>query len=57
MAKGRKTEVEYLNGYVVEKGKELGIPTPVNQAVLDLTRRVEAGEIEPSPDLVWAIME
>ena len=46
--KGRKTEVEYLNGYVVKKGEELGIDAPVNRAVLELTKRVEAGELEPS---------
>ena len=46
--KGRKTEVEYLNGYVVRKGEELGIEAPVNRAVLELTKRVEAGELEPS---------
>ena len=46
--KGRKTEVEHLNGYVVRKGLEVGVPTPVNESVVALTRRVEAGELEPS---------
>ena len=46
--KGRKTEVEELNGLVVRKGRELGIPTPVNQSVVDVTKRVEAGELAPS---------
>ncbi len=48
MMKGRKTEVEFLNGYVVRKGKEVGIPTPVNEAVVEVTKRVEAGQLEPS---------
>ena len=46
--KRRKTEVEHLNGYVVRKGKELSIPTPVNEAVVELTKRVESGELAPS---------
>ena len=46
--KGRKTEVEELNGLVVRKGKELGIPTPVNQSVVEVTKRVEAGELAPA---------
>jgi 2-dehydropantoate 2-reductase len=46
--KGRKTEVDELNGYVVNKGRQVGVPTPVNQAVVALTKRVEAGELEPS---------
>ena len=46
--KGRKTEVEFLNGLVVRHGADIGIPTPVNQAVLDLTKRVESGELTQS---------
>ena len=48
LLKGRATEVEYLNGYVVRKGQQVGVPTPVNQAIVDLTRRVDSGEIEAS---------
>lgn len=32
--KGRRTEVDSLNGYVVRKGQELGIDTPANQELL-----------------------
>jgi 2-dehydropantoate 2-reductase len=46
--KGRRTEIEQLNGYVVRKGRQAGIPTPVNQAIVALTKRVEAGELEAS---------
>ena len=28
MVKGRRTEIEFLNGFVVNKGKEVGISTP-----------------------------
>jgi len=31
---GREIEVESLNGYIVALGKQLGIPTPVNEAVV-----------------------
>lgn len=30
---GRQTEIAYLNGYIVQKGRELGIPTPVNEVM------------------------
>jgi 2-dehydropantoate 2-reductase len=53
--KGRKTEVEYLNGLVVRRGAEVRVPTPVNQAVVDLTARVEAGELDPSVSNVGLI--
>ena len=29
----RPTEIDYLNGFIVKKGRELGIPTPVNEAL------------------------
>jgi ketopantoate reductase len=45
--KRRLTEVDYLNGVVVEKGRELGVPTPMNIAVVELMHQLEAGEIEP----------
>ena len=38
---GRKTEVEMFAGRMVEMGREAGIPTPLNQALLDAIRAVE----------------
>jgi 2-dehydropantoate 2-reductase len=43
--KGRRTEVDYLNGYVVRKGREVGVPTPMNEAVVAVTHRLEAGDL------------
>jgi 2-dehydropantoate 2-reductase len=34
LARGKKSEIEHLNGYVVRRGKELGVPAAVNRAVL-----------------------
>jgi 2-dehydropantoate 2-reductase len=47
MVKGRRTEIEFLNGLVVGKGKELGVSTPANAALTDIVKRVEKGEIKP----------
>lgn len=47
VSKGRKTEVDLLNGYVVRRGEEVEVPTPVNEQVVRVTNRVEAGELEP----------
>lgn len=35
------TEVEYMNGYIVKKGKEYNIPTPANDAIYNLAKIVE----------------
>jgi len=42
-------KIEFLNGEVVRKGRENGVPTPMNQALVDLTLRIERGEIAPDP--------
>ena len=47
--KGRRSEVEYLNGLVVAKGREARVPTPFNEAVMTLTKRIEPGEMKPGP--------
>ena len=49
MAKGRRTEIDFLNGLVVEKGREAGIPTPANEGIVAAVRKVERGETAQSP--------
>ena len=47
--KRRRTEIEYLNGEIVRRGSELGIPTPANALVVDLVQRLERGELARDP--------
>jgi len=49
MVKGRRTEIEYLNGFVCRKGDEIGLPTPANAALTDIVKRVERGALQPDP--------
>jgi 2-dehydropantoate 2-reductase len=42
---GRRTEIDHLNGYLVRRGSELGIRTPVNEAVCALIKTIT----EPAP--------
>jgi 2-dehydropantoate 2-reductase len=37
----RTTEIDYLNGEVVEWGKKVGVPTPLNAKIVELIHRVE----------------
>ena len=41
LARGKKTEIDHLNGYVVRRGEALGIPTPANRALWALVKLVE----------------
>jgi 2-dehydropantoate 2-reductase len=49
MVKGRRTEIDFLNGLIVRKGNEIGLPTPANAALTDIVKRVEKGELKPDP--------
>ena len=43
MARGKRSEIDHLNGTVARRGAALGVPTPVNQALHALVKLVEAG--------------
>jgi 2-dehydropantoate 2-reductase len=50
--KGRPTEIDYMNGHVVKKGGELGIPTPLSAEMVRLVKDVEHGKRRPDPQAV-----
>ncbi|MCH8283927.1 MAG: hypothetical protein IIC20_05050 [Chloroflexi bacterium] len=56
MRRGRKTEVDSFSGYVVAKGREIGIPTPVNQAVYRLVLEIEAGRLQSGPEHLQTLL-
>jgi 2-dehydropantoate 2-reductase len=41
LARGKRTEIDALNGYVARRGAELGVPAPVNQTLHALVKLVE----------------
>ncbi|HZF79448.1 MAG TPA: 2-dehydropantoate 2-reductase [Rubrivivax sp.] len=43
MARGKPSEIDHLNGFIARRGRELGIPTPTNQALYALVKLVESG--------------
>lgn len=47
--KNRKSEVENINGWVVEEQLKLGKAAPVNAAVVEISERIKRGEVEPGP--------
>jgi 2-dehydropantoate 2-reductase len=50
LERGALTEVDVIDGAVVEKGREQGIPTPLHKRVTELIHASERGERTPSPD-------
>ncbi len=49
VVKGRRTEIDWINGLIARKGDEAGIRTPANQVLTAIVKRVERGELEPDP--------
>jgi 2-dehydropantoate 2-reductase len=50
VAKGRRTEIDYMNGHVVEQGRKAGVPTPVSGSVVALVREIDARARRPAPE-------
>ena len=42
LARGKKTEIDYLNGYIARRGAALGVPVPVNRTLHTLVKLLEA---------------
>jgi 2-dehydropantoate 2-reductase len=41
IARGKPTEIDSLNGFLVRRGAEMGVPTPVNQTLHSLVKLLE----------------
>jgi 2-dehydropantoate 2-reductase len=47
--KGRRPEIDYLNGYVIREGDRYGIETPASDVVTRLVHDLAAGRIGQDP--------
>jgi 2-dehydropantoate 2-reductase len=57
--KGRRTEINYLNGYVSEQGRQVGVKTPFNDKIVELVNAPGVGLLKPDPknlDPLWALV-
>ncbi len=41
LARGKATEIDYLNGYIVQRGNDIGVPTPANRVLHTLVKLLE----------------
>jgi 2-dehydropantoate 2-reductase len=48
--RGLRTEVDVINGAVVDRARELGLDAPANAQVVELVHAYERGELRPSPE-------
>jgi len=52
LRRGKKTEIDFLNGEFVRLGKQIGVPTPVNTKIVELIHKIERGGSFYSPEEV-----
>ena len=50
--KGRRTEIEFINGYIAAKGAEIGVPAPTNARITEIVKKVERKEVKAAPALL-----
>jgi 2-dehydropantoate 2-reductase len=55
--RGRRTEIDYLNGYVVDEARRLGVPVPFNEAIVEIYRRHGVGALKPDPRNLEPLLE
>lgn len=55
--KGRRTEIEDLNGYVARRGNTLGVPTPFNAAAAEIVRSRPVGTLRADPANLRVLVE
>ena len=49
LARGKRSEIDHLNGFVLRQGEALGVPTPVNRVLHTLVKLIETSEAKAPP--------
>ena len=57
VVKGRPTEIYQMNGFVCQQGASVGIDTPVNEAMAEVIRAIDAKEIESGFENVERVLK
>lgn len=55
LKKGKPCEVDAINGIVCEFGRKYGIPTPINDQIVDIIKKEQSGELPLSKDNIKLI--
>jgi len=50
LERGKATEINYFNGYIVRKGKDHRVEAPLNQILVNMVREIEEGKRSITPE-------
>ena len=56
ISKGRRTEIDDINGLVARRGVEVGIDVSLHLRLTQVMKRVELGELSPGPELLQHVV-
>ena len=54
--RGRATEIDFINGYVVDTARQFGVNTPVNAAIVETVYAITRGQSVPDPTHLGEIL-
>jgi len=55
MLKGRRTEIDFINGVIAAKGQEVGCPAPTHVKLIQAVKQVEHGKAPAKAENLYAI--
>jgi 2-dehydropantoate 2-reductase len=55
--RGRTTEIDFINGYVVDTARQFGVHTPVNTAIVETVYAITRGQSAPNPNHLGQILQ
>jgi 2-dehydropantoate 2-reductase len=55
MLKGRRTEIDFINGVIAAKGAEIGVPAPTHVKLIAAVKEVEHGKRKAMPENLYGI--
>ena len=54
MEKGRRTEIEFMNGFIAEEGAKAGVTAPTHAKLTEMVKHVERDELPARPEnVLW----
>jgi 2-dehydropantoate 2-reductase len=57
VAKGRPTEIDYMNGHVLAQARAKGVPAPVTAATIEMIHQIERGEAKQAAQNIATVLK
>jgi 2-dehydropantoate 2-reductase len=55
--RGRRTEIEFINAYVVAMARKFGFDAPINAAIVETVHAITSGRLAPNPGLPAQVLQ